>query len=96
MIHFDMTLCDNRVIATEVVALTDPADVGWQVMLVDVVKGTTHNLRLTPKEWRALYTLIMFNDEPDDGFGLSEWVEECQEIIEPRLIDCPSECRPIP
>jgi hypothetical protein len=84
MFHIDATFEDTRMIARSEDGHT------YQVMLSDSDTLNTHGLELTQEQLAMVMAFNLHNDGEPQGY------EKFYEVLEPLLVDCPPECRPIP
>lgn len=84
MFHIDCTFEDSRIIAIS------QDGQSYQTVLSDNLTGRSHEVVLTAKQLGMMFMFNMSNDGEPEGFA--EYYKE----LEPLLVGCPTECRPIP
>ena len=84
MFHIDATFEDMRMIAR-----SDDGNT-YQVLLSDADTTETHELTLTHEQLAMVMAFNLHNDGEPQGH------EDSYKVLEPLLVNCPPECRPIP
>lgn len=84
MFHIDATFEDTRIIAR-----SDDGNT-YQVLLSDADTGEIHEMTLTQEQLAMVMAFNLSNDGTPQGY------EEYYKVLEPLLVNCPPECRPIP
>lgn len=91
MIHVDLTLEDNRVVATRDIPVTG----FWSAMLTDVLTGKTHTAVYNDQQMAAIIAVGIEGDEsPLYSLAASALADDMKptNLQQP----CPPECSPIP